>query len=231
MMLQTITRTAASRPMVQDPAIDGFAPIEPLGASFRMERDRALFLEGDPAKFCYKIISGAIRICKLMSDGRRQVSDFLLPGDLIGFDLSEVHGFTAEAIVESVVRRYPKPQIERLVSESPRVARQMLTIAYDRLALAQTQLVTLGRKTAVERLASFLVSHADRTGVARAPGQEVRLPMNRTDIADHLGLTVETVSRIFSRLKRDDVIDIPDAHSIRVYDWDLLDELSEGAEA
>ena len=230
-MFQTTTATTASyRQPAHAPAFEGFAPIEPLGVNFRIERDKPLFWEGDKAAFCYKILSGTVRICKLMADGRRQVSDFFLPGDLISFDLNGVHTYTAEAIVECVIRRYPKPQIERLASESPRVAREMLTLAYDRLASAQMQMVVLGRKTATERLASFLVSQAERTNAARAAGQKVKLPMSRVDIADHLGLTVETISRLFSRLKRDEIIDVPDAHSILVHDWDALEALADSAE-
>ncbi len=129
------------------------------------------------------------------------------------------------------MRRYPKGQVERLVVESPRVARQMLTLAHDRLALAQTQMVVLGRKTATERLACFLISHAGRTSVRRGAGQQVTLPMTRIDIADHLGLTVETVSRILAKMKRNDIIEVPDAHSIVVRDWDALDGLGENADA
>jgi CRP-like cAMP-binding protein len=201
---------------------DGFAPIEPLGTNFRLDRDRALFREGDKAAFCYKIIAGAVRISKLTADGRRQIADFFLPGDLISFDLGGIHSCTAEAIVECVVRRYPKPQIERIAAESPRVARHMLALAQDRLASAQTQMMVLGRKTATERIATFLVAQAARAD-ARG-GRNLRLPMTRIDIADHLGLTVETVSRIFSRLKRDRVIDVPDAHNVVIRDWNQLED-------
>jgi CRP-like cAMP-binding protein len=205
--------------------------LEASGSNIRVPRDRALFWEGDEASQCYRIIAGAVRICKVMADGRRQVSDFLLPGDLIGFDLNFTHRSTAEAIVDCVVRVYPKPQLERIVDESPRMARQMLHLAYDRLSLAQHQMVTLARKTAMERLASFLLTLGRRQAPPGKPSQPVALPMSRIDIADHLGLTVETVSRLFSKLKRDRVIGVPDTHSIIVLDWQTLDDLSEAAEA
>jgi CRP-like cAMP-binding protein len=228
-MLQTSTRQL--QPAIPAGPTDRLAPVEPLGVNMRLEADKPLFWEGDKADYTYKIISGAIRVCKLMPDGRRQVSDFFLPGDLIGFDFAGVHNVTAEAIVESIVRRYPKQSIERVVRDNPVMARDMLTLAYDRLATAQVHMVTLGRKNAAERIASFLVTHAHRSTAARRPGQSVALPMSRGDIADHLGLTVETVSRVLSRLRHDRVIDLPDFHTVVVRSWEALDGIAEGGEA
>ena len=230
MLQASATMTRQSPARVPVPQTNRLAALEPQAINMRLDRDAVLFWEGDKAAFTYKVVSGAIRVCKLMADGRRQVSDFFLPGDLISFDLAGVHSVTAEAIVESIVRRYPKTSLERMVSENPSFARDMLLLAYDRLVTAQLQMVTLGRKTAPERIASFLVSHAARCKTAHSPGQTVALPMSRVDIADHLGLTVETVSRILSRLRHDRVIDLPDFHTVVVRDWTTLNGLAEGGE-
>jgi CRP-like cAMP-binding protein len=216
-------RTGGAPPDAAPTALlrDGLASIEAEGSNHRFEADRPLFREGDRAEFCYKILAGAVRICKLMPDGRRQVTNFFLPGSILGFDLETQHGFTAETIVESVVRRYSKAPLDRLANERPGVAQQMLTLAVGRLASAQNQALALSRKSAMERLAGFLIGQADaRTNIA--------LPMSRLDIADYLGLTVETVSRLFTRLRRDGIIELPTAQSVVIRDRDALDELCDG---
>jgi CRP/FNR family transcriptional regulator len=225
-MFQRVSRAADNRPI--SAREDGFASIEALGSDLTIGRDRPIFWEGDPATHCFKVLSGAVRICRLMSDGRRHVTDFFLPGDMINFDLAGLYSFTAEAIVDSTVRRYPNQAIDRLVADTPRAACQMLALASDRLLSAQRQMVVLGRKNATERLASFLV-----TRFGRQDGETtgtLTLPMSRADIADHLGLTVETVSRIFTKLKREEIIDLPSAQCVVIRDWQMLAERCEGEE-
>jgi CRP-like cAMP-binding protein len=209
-------------------AEDALAPVEVLGTNHRFVADQALFVEGAEAHYCYKILSGAVRICQTMPDGRRQVTNFLLAGDLVGFDLEELHLFTVEAVVESVVRRYPKPSLDRLMNESPRAAQQVLSMAVRQLASAQKQMLVLGCKSATERLAGFLFDQAGGNSERRADAR-VTLLMNRADIADHLGLTVETVSRLFTKLRRDQIIELPTAQCVVILDWEALAELCESA--
>ena len=225
-MFQMVPRT----PRDERERDDGLAPIEALGSDLAIGRDQPIFWEGDPATHCFKVVSGAVRICRLMADGRRHVTDFFLPGDIINFDLTGRYGFTAEAIVDSIVRRYPNQAIDRLVADAPRAARQMLALASHRLLSAQSQMVVLGRKNATERLASFLVTRFGRQADDLAHAATLTLPMTRTDIADHLGLTVETVSRIFSKLKREQIIDLPSAQCVVVRDWKALEERCDGEE-
>jgi CRP-like cAMP-binding protein len=197
--------------------------VEGLGTNQLVLRDRLLFGQGDEARYIYRILSGVVRTYRLMSDGRRHVADFLMAGDLLGFETGEEHNFSAEAVVDCVMRRYPRRQLELAANDHPIVARRLLSLACDRLAVAQSQMVSLGRKTAEERFASFLLGLVDRV---RGADRAIALPMTRTDIADHLGLTIETVSRLFSRLRKDRVIDLPDAHSFRLLDRDALEERS-----
>jgi len=210
---------------VQASACAVFSSAEASCLNLRVKRDQALFWEGDEVDGCYRIIDGAVRLCRMMPDGRRQISDFFGPGDLMLIELSDTHAFTAEAIVDTVVCHYPRSIVDTLLKSDPRFALELLAIACDRLVSAHHRMAVLGRKTAEERLATFLAGGAKRLTPKRPV---MNLPMPRVDIADYLGLTVETVSRILSRFKRDGIIDLPDIHTVRVLDADLLDRLSEG---
>jgi CRP-like cAMP-binding protein len=229
-MLQAVISPSRQALPFAAPDADGLALIDRQGDELRLARDQALFWQGDEADYCYKILSGAVRMCRLLADGRRQVADFLLPGDLINFDLRGRHSMTAEAVVDCVIRRYAKRSVDRLLSDSPGAARQVISLVADRLASAQHQVVLLGRRTATERLASFLLVLARRGCPAQRPGHELGLPMNRVDIADYLGLTVETVSRLFSQLKRRRVIELPEPHRVVVRDWRALAVLAGSGE-
>ncbi|MGB8841796.1 MAG: helix-turn-helix domain-containing protein [Aliidongia sp.] len=205
---------------------DGLDLPEHLGRNLAVKRDSAIFWEGDPAKYCFRVISGAVRICTLMADGRRQVADFFAGGDMIGFDFADTYAFTAEAVTDSVVRQYPRATILDLLTSDRQLSHQMLALACRRLTSAQHQLVTLGRKTAEERIATFLLALAGRQ---KRQSRQIELPMSRTDIADHLGLTVETVSRVLTRLRKQNVIELPCPHSVRITDAATLGELGASA--
>jgi CRP/FNR family nitrogen fixation transcriptional regulator len=205
---------------------DGLDLPEHLGRNLAVKRDDAIFWQGDPAKYCFRVISGAVRICTLMIDGRRQVADFFAGGDMIGFDFADTYAFTAEAVTDSVVRQYPRSTILNLLTSDRQLSHQMLALACRRLTSAQHQLVTLGRKTAEERIATFLLALAGRQ---KRQSRQIELPMSRTDIADHLGLTVETVSRVLTRLKKQNVIELPSPHSVRITDAATLEDLGTGA--
>jgi CRP-like cAMP-binding protein len=186
--------------------------LDPHGTNTLILRDRTLFAEGDEAAYVYRILSGVVRTYKLMPDGRRHVIDFMMAGDLLGIEPGERHVVAAEAVSDCVVCRYPRRQVDLATDDDPGLARELLALTCSRLAAAHSHLMALGRKTAEERLASFLLNLADDTGRA------VPLPMGRVDIADHLGLTVETVSRLFAGLRKARLIDFDGAHSFVVLD-------------
>lgn len=206
------------------------ASLDRLGTLVGVARDGTLFYEGDLADHLYKVVSGAVRLCKVLPDGRRQLADFFLPGDLVGLDLGESHSFAAEAIADSVVLKLPRRRVETMVSENPRLGRALLSLAVERLAAAQSQMVLLGRKNATERLASFLLELLERTGHTGSDQPTLTLTMTRADIADYLGLTIETVSRTFARLKQLKAIALPHPQRVVLRDRELLEELAEGAE-
>lgn len=202
-------QTTVTQPMVQArggaPAGGAVSPLEALagiGAVVNLARERELYGQGDGAEFCYQVVSGCLRTVKLMEDGRRQVAAFFLPGDCLGFDDIGQHDFSAQAVTDVVLRRYRRREVEALADRQPRLARALRGLAAANLRVVYDRLLLLGRKTASERIASFLLEMAERQRHARA----VALPMSRVDIADHLGLTVETVCRMITHLRREGTI-------------------------
>ncbi len=186
------------------PEGDLLAALEATGTTVSVEKEQTVYGEGDPAESCYRIVGGCVRMVKLMEDGRRQVVEFLMPGDLLGFDTLDTYDLSAEAVVPTVLRCYRRGAVEALADRDPAVARRLRTLAAAGLRAAWERMMLLGRKTAVERIASFLLEMT-----ARVPGggrDRVVLPMGRADIADHLGLTMETVCRVLSCLRQDGTI-------------------------
>jgi CRP/FNR family transcriptional regulator, nitrogen fixation regulation protein len=202
MQLEHLATARSFSPSLQAVPSD---PLEPLGVVRSFQRDQEIYAEGDAANYCYRVITGAMRLVKLLEDGRRQIIEFLLPGDHIGFDLLPEHEFSAEAVTDTTLKSYSRRRVEQLAEQNPGVARWLRDQTARDLRRAQTRIVSLGRKSAAERIAGFLVEMAERT---RGMGNALNLPMARTDIADHLGLTVETVCRTLSRLKHTNAIAI-----------------------
>jgi CRP/FNR family nitrogen fixation transcriptional regulator len=209
-------------------AHDDLGALEKIGMKRRFAKSETIFSEGDEAAFSYKVVSGAIRLCKYRADGRRQVTDFVLPGDRCGFLDIDEHRFTAEAASDVVVMVYPQRQVEALGNELPGMRKQLNSFLANRLADVQDHLVMLGCQTAKERVVSFLLTLADRTGTW--DGDAVDLPMSRQDVADYLGLTIETVCRVLSDLKRARLVTKPSRNQIVIVDIRRLRALVNGSE-
>ncbi|MDP1631017.1 MAG: helix-turn-helix domain-containing protein [Caulobacter sp.] len=175
-----------------------------------------LVREGDPAVHLFNITAGAVRVYKLMSDGRRQIVGFLFPGDFLGLATGDRYPFSAEAISAGTACRFSRKSYRKLLAELPDLEAALLERTSDELAAAHNQILLLGRKTAVERLATFLADLAARGRRAGGDGKIVHLPMTRAEIADYLGLTTETVSRVTTRLKTRGVIRLLTLHSLRI---------------
>jgi CRP/FNR family transcriptional regulator, nitrogen fixation regulation protein len=194
---QMASRTAAP---------DALDLLEQFGCTVTISREREICGQGDSADYCWRILSGWVRTVKLMEDGRRQVGEFLLPGDLIGLDDLGTHDFAAEAVTDVTLRRYPRRMVEALAESHSALARRLRVLALANLRRAHDRMVSLGRKTAMEKIGSFLLEMDRRSAT---PGRKMLdLPMSRTDIADHLGLTVETVCRVLAHLKREGTVAI-----------------------
>jgi CRP/FNR family transcriptional regulator len=157
--------------------------------------------------FC-NVLEGVLRLYKLLPDGRRQIVGFALPGDFLGMAASARHGYSADAIGSVTVCQFLKSSFARFSENRPHLLRRIHELTVRELSQAQQHMVLLGRRSAEERVATFLVGWRDRLAIFSTPSRTVPLPMNRQDIADFLGLTIETVSRTFTKLERDGVIEI-----------------------
>jgi CRP/FNR family transcriptional regulator, nitrogen fixation regulation protein len=183
---------------------DPLAALESTATTLGVDKEQTIYTEGDPAEFAYRIVGGCVRMVKLMEDGRRQVTEFLLPGDLLGLDQFDTYDLSAEAVTPVVLRSYRRSSVEGLADRDPAIARRLRALAAAGLRAAWERMTLLGRKTAVERIASFLL---EMSGRLPAGGTDrLVLPMGRADIADHLGLTMETVCRILSCLRQEGTI-------------------------
>lgn len=205
------------------PALDALIAFERIGSRHRFTRNAQIFAEGDAADYWYKVISGTVRMCKLLADGRRHITEFYFSGDSFGFDTMPQRLLTAEAVGDVIVMCYPRAATERLIDDQPRLARELNALMSRDLANAQFRMLLLGRMSATERVATFLLDMFERRDVTRA----LDLPMSRYDIADYLGLTVETVSRVLTTLKRDGVIGIPTPQRIELLDRAALEAAGE----
>jgi CRP/FNR family nitrogen fixation transcriptional regulator len=171
-------------------------------SEFRYRRDAEIFGEAEPVDYVYQIVKGAVRSYKLLADGRRQISAFHLPGDVFGIENGEVHRFTAEAVVDTTVLLVRRQDSEGIVREDASIIQEILGLMTKNLVHAEDHMLLLGRKSSLERVVAFLIEMDRRltaTGV-------MELPMARRDIADYLGLTLETVSRALSTLQREGVL-------------------------
>src|ERR1700750_589215 len=165
-------------------------------SEFRYRRGSEIFGEAEPAEYVYQVADGSVRTYKLLSDGRRQIGAFHLVGDIFGLENGGVHRFTAEAVVETTVRLIKRQSLEMVAETDAVVSRNLLSMTTSNLQHAENHMLLLGRKTALERVAAFLIEMDRRLTAAGV----MPLPMSRRDIADYLGLTLETVSRALSRL-------------------------------
>jgi CRP/FNR family transcriptional regulator, nitrogen fixation regulation protein len=177
----------------------------PLGVTRAFMKDEEVFAEGERTAFVYKVVSGAVRTCKLLNDGRRQIASFHLPGDFFGIEAGEEHRFTAEALGDTTVIAYRSGSLDALHTGGEALSRQILAAMIRALERAQAHMLLLGRKSAMEKIAAFLLDLAQR----ETDQGLIDLPMGRTDIADYLGLTIETVSRTLTQLERQGIIAMP----------------------
>lgn len=184
--------------------------------------------EGDAAPYVFNITAGSLRVYKLLPDGRRQITGFLFAGDFLGLAIGDLYVFSAEAIEATTVCRFRKGAFRALVESSPPLEHILLHRTSHELAAAQKQMLLLGRMTAIERMASFLLDLPGHDPARPTAPGHVRLPMKRGEIADYLGLTIETVSRVLSRMKASGIISMPSQGDLIVERPDLLRAHADG---
>jgi CRP/FNR family nitrogen fixation transcriptional regulator len=181
-----------------------------VASEFSYRKDEEIYGEDEPAEYVYQVIRGAVRTYKLLSDGRRQIGAFHLPGDVFGLESSSSHRLAAEAVIDTLVRLVKRSSLEHAANNDVQVARKLWGITAGELGHAENHMLLLGRKSAMERVATFLLEMDRRLAVTGM----MALPMCRRDIGDYLGLTLETVSRALSQLHGEGVLGFSGARQI-----------------
>lgn len=202
-----------SAAVAQSGELDALIAFERIGTRLSYSRNDEIYADGDAAGCWYKVVSGTVRICKLLADGRRHIAAFCFSGDCFGIDYLD-RCYAAEAVDNVVVIRYRQNATDRLTDHHAALGRLLRDATLRDLANAQARTLLLGRLTAPERVAAFLLEMAERRDRTRI----LDLSMSRNDIADYLGLTVETVCRILSTFRRQGIIAISSPHRVELRD-------------
>jgi CRP-like cAMP-binding protein len=200
--------------------------LESLATRTRYHRGQEIYEEDSPVEYWYRIVSGVARRFSARADGRRQIVDLLLPGDVFGFGARGKHHFAVEAVLDgTVVARYPRSRLEALADSNPHIARELRDAASEAMSRLHGLILNLGRTTAEEKVGHFLLKMAER--LSGGPADGMVLPMSREDIADYLALSVETVSRSLTQLKRRGVIRLMGTRRVMIIDPNALDVADE----
>ncbi|TSD85502.1 Crp/Fnr family transcriptional regulator [Mycobacterium sp. KBS0706] len=210
---------------VSDEHLTEFADI---AETVRLRPHQRIVTEGDPADHTFNIVSGAAKLVKALPDGRQQIVGFLLCGDFFGLPVQGAYPYGVEAIGEARLCRFERTRFEALLRRLPAVETALRERLIGDLASAQEHMLSLGQKSALERLTGFLLQLSGRAGGLGLSSNPVQLPMTRADIADYLGLTLETVSRSFGRLRDQGLIAVRGRHEIALEAIDRLKELAQG---
>ena len=208
-------------------AVDQIDALDSMAGDVRLHAGQMLAREGDERRYVFTVTSGALRRIRVLPDGRRLVAGFLMPGDFIGFSGASHYRHSIEAISDSVLCSIAQADMRELCERHPGLEHELLERACVELDATRNNLMALARMTPLERLAGFLLDMAARRQRQGQGGNQLVLPMTRADIADYLGLTVETVSRSFTRLRLEGMIAASDPHHIELLDPQRLQALAE----
>jgi CRP-like cAMP-binding protein len=224
LMQNAVNRSARPQQANVRPTVAGSqklgGPIDLIGAPMSFTRNAEIYGENEPAEYLYKVINGAVRTYKVLADGRRQIGAFYLPGDVFGLESGDRHSFSAEAIVDSKILVVKRSTLENLAARDNEVAHQLWSLTRQELRRVQEHIMLL-IKSARERVEAFLLEMAARVST----GDLIELPMSRQDIADYLGLTIETVSRTLSQLETSAAIELPTSRRIILRNRNALGRL------
>ena len=194
----------------------------------RIEAKEFVFMEGDPVKQIHRIEAGAVSLYRLLPDGRRQILGFAYPGDVIGLGVQREYIMSAQALKPTKLRSMSLATLHRIAARDPKLSFTLYETVANELAATRTLLMTTGHRSACERVAAFLLTLSQRNERKGEPAHVIDLPMTRSDIADFLGLTVETVSRTITKMKTGRLIDLPQCARIHLRDIDALQALAGG---
>lgn len=210
-------------------SISSCQALRDIAVSRRLASGEALFWEDDPIEHTYLLTDGTMKAYKLLPNGRSQIVRFPVAGEIIASTFCTTHGFTAEALGECAIIQLPRRQLEQIFANDPLLMQSIACKIAEEMQIAHKQVLLLGRMPALERVSQFLLDFAMRQHPENplfAPDALIELPMTRTDIADYMGLTIETVSRIFSKFRRDGLIDLPRPNLVVLRDQTGLREQS-----
>lgn len=207
-------------------ADDEVGALERIMTATKLGTNEMLVQEGDPRRKVFTLTGGMLRLSVDLPDGRRQITGFLLPGDYLGLADDETYSATVEAVEPSTLCAFPVQQMEALMERYPKLKDKLFRLTRTALRHARENQMILGRLAPVEKLASFILMLSQRCADHRLSDNPVRLAMGRGDIADYLGLTVETVSRSFTKLRNQRLIDLPDAHTVKILDRRALEAVA-----
>jgi CRP-like cAMP-binding protein len=227
--MELIQRTSGACRAIGNGGIGNPSPLEQLATVVRCDVDDIIYHREEQARYWYRIIIGAARKCSLMTDGRRQVLDFLLPGDVFGFGAHDTHHFSTEVITAgTTIARYPRRRAEELAERDPQIARWLWEKAFESISRLQARTLILGRTSALARVSAFLLEWADRCN--EPASAVISLPMSRYDIADYLAMAVETVSRALTALRTRQVITFRSTRRLSICDRHALEIATEGGD-
>lgn len=203
--------------------------MERLATVVRCEADDTLYHCAEQTQYLFRVVTGAARKCSLTADGRRQIVDFLLPGDVSGFCARDAHDFSTEVISSgTMIARYPRRGMEDLAESDPQVSRWIREMAFNSISRLQVRTLILGHTSALARMSAFLLEWSDRC--AEPSAAAINLPMSRYDIADYLAMAVETVSRAITSLRSRRVIAFRSTRRFSICDRNALQLATEGDE-
>jgi CRP/FNR family nitrogen fixation transcriptional regulator len=208
---RTIDTALSTRPVT--PAANpvfGSGALPAIGPRVTFSRDEEIFGEGEPSLYIYQVLEGVVRTCRFLGDGRRQIEDFHLAGEYFGLEAGTEHACTAEAVGQATVLLIRRHTLSEIAARDVAVSGRLLQLTMTSLGRTQRHVAMLSRKGAGERVAAFLLDFAERSGATVF----VELPISRQEIADYLGLTIETVSRTFSQFESEGVIGLPDRRRV-----------------
>ncbi len=191
------------------------------GACARFVRDEEIFGEGEEASYVCQVLSGAVRTYRILRDGRRQIDEFHFAGDYFGLEMGETHRITAEALTDTSVRMIRRGALSELAARRGDAARALFRLTAEGLQRSQDHVLMLGRRSAQERVVGLLLDIAERTHA----DAELDVPMSRQDMADYLGLTIETVSRALTALQDEDLIQLPTVRHVVLKDRRALERM------
>lgn len=194
--------------------------LDRLGVRMTYSKDGEIYAQEEEVEFLYRVVDGVVRTMRLTCDGRRQVGDFYYAGDLFGLEPGPDHQFSAEALTDCTLQVVRRSAVRALAGDRE-LDRAVLEATRRELQRVQEHVLLLGRKSAREKVAGFLMSLAQHQS-----DDSVQLPMGRQDMADYLGLTIETVSRMLTQLQGEEIVEFPELRRFRVTRWEALEDLA-----